>query len=521
LKRQVLVFDTTLRDGEQSPGVSLTPAEKLEIARQLARLRVDVIEAGFPVASSGDFDAVKAIAREVTGPVICALARANPGDVDLAGQALSGAARARIHTFIASSDVHMKFKLRKEPAEVVEAAVAAVRSARRYTPDVEFSAEDATRSNPEFLRRLFQAVLEAGATTINVPDTVGYSTPREFAGLIRHLRESVPGIENAVLSVHCHDDLGLAAANSLAAIEAGAGQVECTINGIGERAGNASLEEIVMALKVRGEALGAGTNVAADQIYRSSRLVAALTGMPVPANKAVVGANAFAHESGIHQDGVLKEPTTYEIMRPEDVGMPASRLVLGKHSGRHALRERLAALGYRLSEGELKRVFARFKETADRKKHITDADLEAIVGNEALKEPATWSLERFQVLTGNQALPTAAVSLSGEGRTVQGAACGDGPVDALLKAVENAVGVDFELREYSLKAVTGGKDALGEAVVRVERDGAVYSGRGVSTDVLEASVRAYLQAVNRWLAGTPSRPASPRGGGGDDPCGDL
>ncbi|MDI6893489.1 MAG: 2-isopropylmalate synthase [Bacillota bacterium] len=503
MERRVLIFDTTLRDGEQSPGVSLTPAEKLEIARQLARLRVDVIEAGFPVASPGDFEAVTAIAREVRGPVICALARANPVDIDRAAAALAGAERKRIHTFIASSDVHMKYKLRKEPREVLEAAVAAVKRARQYTEDVEFSAEDATRSRPEFLCTLFRAAIDAGATTINVPDTVGYTTPREFAELIRFLRENVPGIDGVVISVHCHDDLGLAVANSLAAVEAGAGQVECAVNGIGERAGNASLEEVVMALKVRQDALGASPAIATEQIYRTSRLVATLTGMPVPPNKAVVGANAFAHESGIHQDGVLKERTTYEIIRPEDVGVPAGRLVLGKHSGRHAFRERLLALGYQLREEDVEKAFARFKEMADRKKDISDRDLEALVENEVLKEPEVWSLDCFQVSTGNRSLPTATVSLVKNGQVVQEAACGDGPVDALLRAVERAVGADFHLLEFSLKAVTGGKDALGEAAVRVERDGAVYSGRGVSTDVLEASVRAYLQAVNRWLSGMP------------------
>ncbi len=505
MTRRVLIFDTTLRDGEQSPGVSLSPAEKLEIARQLVRLQVDVIEAGFPIASPGDFEAVKAIALEIRGPVICALARTNPLDIDRAAQALSGAERKRIHTFIASSEVHMKYKLRKEPREVLEAAVEAVKRARQYTGDIEFSAEDATRSRPEFLCRLYQAAIEAGATTINVPDTVGYTVPREFTGLIAYLRENIPGIDDVVMSVHCHDDLGLAVANSLAAVEAGAGQVECTINGIGERAGNASLEEVVMALRVRQDSLSTTVGIATEQIYRASRLVSSLTGMPVPPNKAVVGANAFAHESGIHQDGVLKEKSTYEIMRPEDVGVPASRLVLGKHSGRHAFRERLLALGYQLGEEDVERAFTRFKEMADRKKDISDRDLEALVENEVLKEPETWVLDCFQVSTGNRSLPTATVSLVKGGHAVQEAACGDGPVDALLRAVERAVGADFQLQEFSLRAVTGGKDALGEAVVRVERDGAVYLGRGVSTDVLEASVRAYLQAVNRWAGGIPVR----------------
>ncbi|MGE5485763.1 MAG: 2-isopropylmalate synthase [Ignavibacteriales bacterium] len=509
---RVLIFDTTLRDGEQSPGVSLTPSEKLEIARQLVRLKVDIIEAGFPIASPGDFEAVKTIAQEVRGAVICGLARTNPADIDSAGRALAGAERKRIHTFIASSDVHMKYKLRMAPQQVLEAAVRAVKHARQYTGDVEFSAEDATRSSPEFLCRLFQAAIEAGATTINVPDTVGYIVPGEFAALIRHLRENTPGIDSVVMSVHCHDDLGLAVANSLAAVGEGVGQIECTVNGIGERAGNASLEEVVMALRVRQDVLKATVGLEAEQIYRSSRLVSTLTGMPVPGNKAVVGANAFAHESGIHQDGVLKEKSTYEIMRPEDVGVPASRLVLGKHSGRHAFRERLLALGYYLTEEDIERAFVRFKDMADRKKDISDRDLEALVENEVMKEPETWTLDCFQVATGNRTLPTGTVSLVKEGSAVREAACGDGPVDALLRAVERAVGADFHLQEFTLRAVTGGKDALGEAVVRVERDGAVYLGRGVSPDILEASIRAYLQAVNRWAGGVPVRRQDARPG---------
>ena len=515
MERRVIVFDTTLRDGEQSPGVSLTPAEKLEIARQLARLKVDVIEAGFPISSPGDFEAVKSIAQNVSGPVICALARANPVDIDRAAEAIQPAARPRIHTFIASSDVHMRYKLRKEPREVLEAAVAAVKRARQYTPDVEFSAEDATRSRPEFLCQLFAAAIEAGATTINVPDTVGYTTPAEFAALIRYLRAHVPGLDEVVISVHCHDDLGLAVANSLAAVEAGATQIECAVNGIGERAGNASLEEVVMALRTRRDNFQAVVGIATEQLYRTSRMVATLTGMVVPPNKAIVGANAFAHESGIHQDGVLKERSTYEIMRPEDVGVPAGRLVLGKHSGRHAFRQRLQALGYELTEQDLERAFIRFKEMADRKKDLSDRDLEALVENEVLREPEVWTLDCFQVSTGNRSLPTATVSVRHGEQVLQEAACGDGPVDALLKALERVVGSDFHLVEFSLKAVTGGKDALGEAAVRVEKDGAVYSGRGVSTDVLEATVRAYLQAINRWSSGLPVRRSQPAAGSGD------
>jgi len=511
LSKRVLIFDTTLRDGEQSPGVRLSPQEKLQIAQQLSRLRVDVIEVGFPVASPGDFEAVSAVAREVRGPVICALARANAADIDRAAEALQAAERKRIHTFIASSEIHMKYKLRMQPEEVLAAAARAVARARQYTHDVEFSAEDATRSCPEFLCRLYRTVIEAGATTINVPDTVGYATPGEFAQLIRFLRENVPGIEDVVVSVHCHDDLGLAVANSLAALEAGADQIECTVNGIGERAGNASLEEIVMAIRVRQDVLKAWTGVATDQIYRTSRLVETLTGVPVPPNKALVGANAFAHESGIHQDGVLKHSTTYEIMRPEDVGAPGQRLVLGKHSGRHAFRERLLALGYRLREEDVEVAFARFKEMADRKGGISDRDLEALVEGMVQERPL-WILDYFQVSTGNRTLPMATVSLIKEGRVVQEAACAQGPVEALLRAVDRAVGAEFRLLEFSLNAITGGKDALGEALVKVERDGAIYTGRGVSRDVLEATVRAYLQAVNRWLAGVPAHHQVQTGG---------
>ncbi|HHV53850.1 MAG TPA: 2-isopropylmalate synthase [Firmicutes bacterium] len=506
-RRRVEIFDTTLRDGEQSPGVSLNVHEKLEIARQLARLGVDVIEAGFPVTSPGDFAAVQAIAREVHGPVIAALARALPGDVERAAEALRparerGKGQARIHTFIATSPIHMRYKLRKSPEEVIELAVAAVKLARQYVEDVEFSAEDATRSDPEFLARVFGAVIEAGATVLNVPDTVGYTTPAEFSRLIRFLRENVPGIERVKLSVHCHDDLGMAVANSLAGVEAGATQVECTINGLGERAGNAALEEIVMALRTRADFYGVETGIVTPEIYRTSRLVSALTGVMVQPNKAIVGENAFAHEAGIHQDGILKERTTYEIMTPESIGLKQSRLVLGKHSGRHAFRARLAELGYELGEQELQQAYERFIELADRKKNVSDRDLEALVAGAGSRAtvPEEYSLEYLSVVSGTAGIATATVKLRRGDEVRTEAACGDGPVDAAYRAIDRITGVHVELDGYQLQAVTGGKDAAGEVVVRLKEDGHIFVGRGLSTDVIEASVRAYLHAFNKLLA---------------------
>lgn len=501
---RIIIFDTTLRDGEQSPGVSLSVGEKLEIARQLARLRVDVIEAGFPITSPGDFEAVRTVAREVRGPVIAGLARANQIDIDRAWEAVREAESARIHTFIATSPIHMQYKLRKTPDEVLESAVAAVRYARRYTSDVEFSAEDATRSDPAFLYRVFAAVIEAGATTINIPDTVGYTTPAEFAALITGIRENVPGAQKVVLSVHCHNDLGLAVANSLAAIQAGVRQVECTVNGIGERAGNTALEEVVMALNTRADAYGPRSGVATEQISRTSRLVSSLTGMAVQPNKAIVGANAFAHESGIHQDGVLKHRSTYEIMRPQDIGLATNRLVMGKHSGRHAFREKLAEMGYNPTDDELDRLFARFKELADRKKELSDRDIEALVDEGLHRIPEIWTLDSFQVSSGNRAIPTATVGLWREGMEYREAACGDGPVDAAYRAIDRATGLECRLAEYSIRAVTGGQDALGEVLVRLEHAGQSYRGRGVSTDIIEASVKAYLNAINKicYFGGT-------------------
>ncbi|MEW6307511.1 MAG: 2-isopropylmalate synthase [Bacillota bacterium] len=508
---KLIIFDTTLRDGEQSPGVSLSVREKLEIARLLARMGVDVIEAGFPVTSPGDFAAVAEIARSVQGPIIAALARTTAGDIDAAWQTVREARRPRIHTFISTSPVHMEHMLKRTPAQVLRMAVEAVLLARAYTADVEFSAQDATRSDPGFLRELFTAVIEAGATTINVPDTVGYTTPAEFRRLLEGLRADVPNLAQATLSVHCHDDLGLATANSLAALEAGARQVECTINGIGERAGNTALEEVVMAVKTRPDHFGLATGIDTTCIHRASRLVASLSGLRVQPNKAVVGANAFAHEAGIHQDGVLKERSTYEIMRPEDVGLVGGRLVLGKHSGRHAFRRHLAEAGYNLGDAELTRAFARFKELADRKGQLTDDDILALVEEEILPAPDLFKLQDFQVTSGNLVISTATVRLARNGQELSEAAVGEGPVDALYKAIDRAVGKAHRLLNYSLQAVTGGKDALGVVSVRVEDGCGAHSGRGVSLDILEASARAYLAAVNKSLSASGA--AAPAEGG--------
>ena len=499
---RVLIFDTTLRDGEQSPGVHLGTAEKVEIATHLARLGVDIIEAGFPVSSPGDREAVAAVAAAVPETAIAALARTLPRDIEVAAAALAAAARPRIHVFVSTSPVHMRAMLKKTPAEVLELSVAAVRQARAAVADVEFSAQDASRSDPVFLCELLSAVVEAGAGTINIPDTVGYATPTEFGELIRRLRAEVPGLDRVVTSVHCHNDLGLATANSLAGVAAGARQVECTMNGIGERAGNTALEEVVMALRTRRDHFGLTTGIVTEHLAHTSALVAALTGMPVQPNKAVVGANAFAHEAGIYQDGVLKDPATYEIMRPADVGLDSNRLVLGKHSGRHAFRQRLVELGFRLDDQEAEQTFARFKEIADRKGQVNDDDLVALVAQQLHAAPGVWRLVSYQVATGSQGLPTASVCVSGEGGLVQEASCGDGPVDALFAAVGRCLGRTPRLVNYQLRAVTGGQDALGEATVRLADDGAtMYVGRGVSTDVLEASVLAYLDAVNRLEGG--------------------
>ena len=498
---RVIIFDTTLRDGEQSPGATLNTTEKLEIARQLERLGVDVIEAGFPIASPGDLESVRLIAREVKTPVICGLAHAEPSAVDAAWEAVKEAKRPRIHVFLSSSDIHMTHQLRKAKQEVLDLATAMVSKAKGYLDDVEFSPMDATRTKPEFLYILLKATIDAGATTVNIADTVGYTTPDEFSRLIKGIFENVPNIHKAVVSVHCHDDLGLAVSNSLAALTCGARQVECTVNGIGERAGNASLEEIVMALATRKDFFNLTTNIDTTQIYKASRMVSDLTGFLIPPNKAVVGANAFRHESGIHQDGVLKEPITYEIMDARSIGLPASALVLGKHSGRHAFKARLEELGYTLSEEDLNRAFFAFKDLADKKKDITDRDLESLVAEEMRTVAEAYHLEQVQVSCGDHSVPTASVRLvAPNGEVIADAALGTGPVDAVYKAINRLVGVPNSLIEFSVKSVTEGIDAIGEVTIRIESDTKVYTGRGAATDIIVASAKAYMNALNRLIA---------------------
>src|SRR5574341_2479880 len=495
---RILIFDTTLRDGEQSPGYSMNTREKVELARQLARLGVDILEAGFPIASEDDFEAVKAIAQAVRGgPVIAGLARARDVDSDRTWEALRHAERPRIHTFLATSEIHIKYKLKSTQEEVLEATVAAVRRAKRYTEDVEFSPEDAHRTDQDYLCRVVEAAIKAGATTINIPDTVGYGLPWEFGERIRNLMNRVPGIGRVVVSAHCHNDLGLAVANSLEAIRAGARQVECTINGIGERAGNASLEELVMAIRTRKDYLGYDTGIRAEEIYRTSKLLQSITGVSVQPNKAIVGANAFAHEAGIHQHGVLQKPLTYEIMTPESVGVPQSRLVLGKHSGRHAFKKRLEELGMALSEEALNKAFIRFKAVADKKKEVFDDDLLAIVEEEVLAPSETYVLDHLQFTSGTNLVPTATVRLKRENEILQESGWGDGPVDAAYKAIDQITKVQGRLADYSIRAITAGKDALGEVVLKLEVNGHTVIGKGSSTDVIEASVRAYLNAINK------------------------
>ncbi len=503
--RRIKIFDTTLRDGEQSPGVALTPEEKLAIAEQLARLGVDVIEAGFPIASPGDFEAVRLIAERVKGPVIAALARAANPDIERAAEAIAPAEKKRIHTFIATSPVHMEKKLRLKPEEVLRRAVWAVEYAKSFVEDVEFSAEDAGRSDRDFLVEIFSRVIEAGATVINIPDTVGYQVPWEFAELVAYVIEHTKGAEKVEWSVHCHDDLGLAVANSLAAVRVGATQVECTVNGIGERAGNAAMEEIVMALYTRRDFFHAETGINTREIARTSKLVSHLTGMPVPPNKAVVGANAFAHESGIHQDGVLKARETYEIMNAELVGREAAVLVLGKHSGRHAFKKALAELGYAFDDETLKKLFARFKEIADRKKTVTAEDLVALVEDERTRAPEHFKLLDLQVHSGIRLTPVATVRIQTPRGEVTEAATGDGPVDAVYKAIARAVEMQPVLERYRIEATSGGTESLGEVVVRLRMGSVTVGGRGLAPDIVEASARAYLDALNKLVAGVGSR----------------
>jgi len=499
----IRIFDTTLRDGEQSPGASMNIAEKVEVARALAALGVDVIEAGFPIASPGDFEAVRAIAAEVAGATVCGLARCNDRDIDRAWDALMYAQSPRIHVFLATSAIHREHKLKMTRDQVIDRAVASVRRAKAVCPDVEFSPEDAARTEVDFLCDVVEAAIEAGATTVNIPDTVGYATPTQYAQVIRSLRGRVKNIDRAVISTHCHDDLGMAVANSLAGCEAGARQVECTINGLGERAGNAALEEVVMALKTRFDYYGLTTNIKTERLYPVSRMVSTVSGMAVQRNKAIVGRNAFAHESGIHQDGMLKERSTYEIMRPEEVGVPKTDLVLGKHSGRHALRDRVTELGYRLNEEQTETLFNDFKALADKKKEVFDDDLIVLIEKHIQAVPAHWSLVSLHTTAGTSVTPTATVSIRRpDGQLVQDAAIGDGPVDAIFKAVERVTGITANLKEFGVRGVTAGKDAQGEVSLEleVESDDRTFRGRAASTDIIEASAEAYLNAVNAIYA---------------------
>ncbi len=499
-REKIIVFDTTLRDGEQSPGASLTKAEKLEIAKVLAEMKVDVIEAGFPISSPDDFEGVKAIAQNIKGPEICGLSRAIKSDIDACWGAVKYAKKSRIHIFIATSDIHLKYKFKKSRSQVLNQAVESIKYAKKFTSNVQFSPEDATRSDFSFLCQVIEAVIAAGATTINIPDTVGYSVPFEFSQLIKNIVVQVPNIRKATISVHCHDDLGMAVANSLSAIKEGARQIECTINGIGERGGNAALEEIVMAVVTRNDLFPLISSVKTQQIHKVSRLVSSLTGVIVQPNKAIVGGNAFAHEAGIHQHGILCKRITYEIMKPESIGLTESKLVLGKHSGRHAFAKRLKDLGYKLSLSQLDKVFVSFKILADRKKQIYDEDLHMLVEDEVnidRKQREIFSLDYIHTISGNKAVPTATVRLKKEKEIIQEASCGDGPVDAAYKAIDKICGFKVTLTDYNLRAISGGKDALGEVLIKLKWKDKIINGRGSSTDIIEASAKAYLNAINK------------------------
>jgi 2-isopropylmalate synthase len=506
---RVVIFDTTLRDGEQSPGASMNLGQKVRVAHALRDLGVDVIEAGFAAASPGDLEAIQAVSRQVEGPVICSLARCTAGDIDASWEALKDAPRRRIHVFLATSPIHREFKLKLATQEILKRAAEGVARARERFDDVEFSPEDASRTEPDFLAEVLERAIEAGATTLNIPDTVGYALPSSYAATLRHVRQHVRGIDRVVMSVHCHDDLGLAVANSLAGVLEGARQVECTINGIGERAGNASLEEVVMALRTRHDALRVTTGVRTERLYPTSRLVAQVTGLPVPRNKAVVGENAFAHESGIHQHGMISHRETYEIMRPEEVGFSRSNLVLGKHSGRHALKDRLVSLGYDLADDGLDRVFADFKSLADKKKQVYDTDLEALVlhGQVLHGRPRAWEIAALSTTSGTGTLPAASIALvDAAGTAHRQASAGDGPVDAIFKAIEQITGVQVRLRHFQVTSVTTGEDALGEVSLEVEHETGTYRGRALSTDIIEGSAQAFLDVVNRIAARPPADP---------------
>jgi len=493
----VKIFDTTLRDGEQSPGATMNVAEKVRVAEQLEKLNVDIIEAGFPISSEGDFEAVKEIAKKIRRSQVAALARTDRLDIERAWEAVKFAKSPRIHTFIATSDIHLKYKLRMTRKEVLNAAVKAVRYAKTLCENVEFSAEDATRSDVDFLITVIEAAVRAGATTINIPDTVGYAIPSEFGSFIRTIQQKAQGIEKVTLSIHCHNDLGLAVANSVAAIQNGARQVECTINGIGERAGNTSLEEVVMAIRTRNDLLRFHTHVIPKHLFATSRLVSKITGMVVQPNKAIVGANAFAHESGIHQDGILKEKLTYEIMTPESVGIHKTSIVLGKLSGRHAFRERVRELGYRLSEEDLELAFNRFKKLADKKREIYDEDIESIVVEEILRMPKRFKLVYLNVVAGNVTVPTATVQMEVDGGLIQEAGFGDGPVDATFKTIKKITRTKSKLLQFAINAITSGTEAQGEVTVRLEEKGQIVIGQGADTDVIVASAKAYINALNK------------------------
>ncbi|MFA9398444.1 MAG: 2-isopropylmalate synthase [Clostridiaceae bacterium] len=500
MPKKVYIFDTTLRDGEQTPGVSLNVNEKLEIARQLEKLGVDVIEAGFPIASNGDFEGVKAVAENIKKPYIVALARATKKDIDRAYEAIKSANKPRIHTFLATSDIHMEYKLKMTEDEVYNMATEMVTYAKSLVPSVEFSPEDASRTRPEFLYRVLEGVINAGADVVNIPDTVGYSTPTEFGNFIAGIKKNVPNIDNAIISVHCHNDLGLAVANSLAAVENGATQIECAINGLGERAGNAALEEIVMAIKTRADYFkDYELSVDSKEITKTSSLVSYMTGIQIQPNKAIVGANAFAHESGIHQHGVLNNKETYEIMTPESVGLKTNQMILGKHSGRHAFEARLEELGYaNISQEKLNEAFSKFKDLADKKKKVSDRDIEVLVMHEAFRNEEKFKLESLHTLSGNNTTPTASVKIKvDDDFYVEEAAIGDGPVNATFNAIEKALNLDIILYDYYLKAIGSGKDALGEVSVKIKHNDKTYSGIGISTDVIESSANAFINAINK------------------------
>jgi len=498
--RIVKIFDTTLRDGEQSPGASMNIQEKLMVAKQLAKLGVDIIEAGFAYSSPGDFEAIKTIGNEVEGPIICSLARAREEDIKSAWEALKEARKRRIHTFHSTSDIHLKYQFRVSREEALKRSVEMVRLARSFVEDVEFSPMDATRTDISYLCEVVEAVIEAGASTVNIPDTVGYSVPVEFGAMIGNIRDRVKNIDKAVIAVHCHNDLGLSTANSLAAVLNGAGQIECTINGIGERAGNCSMEEVVMALRTRKDIFNADTKINTEEIMRSSRLVTKITGISVQPNKAIVGANAFAHESGIHQDGLLKEKSTYEIIRPESIGLYSAKLVLGKHSGRHAFKTRLKELGYVLSDEELNRAFERFKKLADQKKDIFDEDIEALISEGVTKVPEVYSLVDLYIASGVSQKPTAAVKLRAGEDIIDRLEHGDGPVDATYRAISAITGTKSRLLKFEVKGITGGTDALGEVMVSLEEDGRTVRGHGADTDIIVAAAKAYINALNKLAA---------------------